>query len=402
MTGRRQLLLATATIVAAGLFSGCTSDKTVTFGVVLPLTGQAEIYGKSIQRGADLAIAELEAKPAFPFQVRFETFDSGGDPAKASQLLDDVLAGGALAVIGGVTSDEAQAMIQVADTRDRILLSPSASSPDLTGVSRNFFRIFPSDFVEGTKMGQFAKQKLNLAEMVVLATTSPYGRGIQGVFANEFTRQGGTIVETLEFPPATSDVSGLVERVVTLQPGGVYIAGYWEEICTLLKGLRQARYSGQVLTTSAFATPQAIACTGDAGEGVLFTQTVFDLSSESDIIRAFVSTYRARYNGEDPDLYAAHGYDAAKLFITALERGNSNVPGDFAKAMLLFQADPLQGATGPIQFDEKGDVQKYPQVYVIKDGQPANYERVRQEQLEAIRQKLRDLEERQKRLAQGL
>ena len=114
-------------------------------------------------------------------------------------------------------------MVEVADQRDRVLLSPSASSPDLTGASRNFFRIFPSDFVEGTKMGQFAKQKLNLAQVVVLATQSPYGQGIQGVFANEFVRQGGEIVETLEFPAATSDVSGLIERVSTLQPGEMII-----------------------------------------------------------------------------------------------------------------------------------------------------------------------------------
>jgi branched-chain amino acid transport system substrate-binding protein len=381
--------------------AGCKEDNTVKIGVVLPLSGQAAAYGESIKRGVELAIAESTARPESPFVVSWVTHDSQGDPAKGRQLLDELYAGGAIAVLGGVTSDEAQAMVEVADQRDRVLLSPSASSPDLTGASRNFFRIFPSDFVEGTKMGQFAKQKLNLAQVVVLATQSPYGQGIQGVFANEFVRQGGEIVETLEFPAATSDVSGLIERVSTLQPGGVYIAGYWEEICTLIKGLQAAQYQGRVLTTSAFATPQAMACAGAAAEGVMFTQTVFDPTSEADSIRAFVSGFQARYGGEEPDLYAAHGYDAVHVLLTALDRSGTTVAADFGKAMLRFQGEPLQGVTGAIQFDEKGDVQRYPQVYVINEGQAANYERWQQEKFEAIRQKLRDLEERQRRLAQG-
>ncbi len=401
MRGRHNLPLLAATVAMTLATTGCKEDNKVTIGVVLPLSGQAAAYGESIKRGVDLAIAESSARPDRPFEVAWVTHDSQGDPAKGRQLLDELYTGGAIAVLGGVTSDEAQAMVEVADQRDRVLLSPSASSPDLTGASRNFFRIFPSDFVEGTKMGQFAKQKLNLAQMVVLATQSPYGQGIQGVFANEFVRQGGEIVETLEFPAATSDVSGLIERVSTLQPGGVYIAGYWEEICTLIKGLQAAQYQGRVLTTSAFATPQAMACAGAAAEGVMFTQTVFDPTSEADSIRAFVSGFQARYGGEEPDLYAAHGYDAVHVLLTALDRSGTTIATDFGKAMLRFQGEPLQGVTGAIQFDEKGDVQRYPQVYVINEGQAANYERWQQEKFEAIRQKLRDLEERQRRLAQG-
>lgn len=186
-----------------------------------------------------------------------------------------------------------------------------------------------------------------------------------------------------------------------MQPGGVYIAGYWEEICTLIKGLQAAQYQGRVLTTSAFATPQAMACAGAAAEGVMFTQTVFDPTSEADSIRAFVSGFQARYGGEEPDLYAAHGYDAVHVLLTALDRSGTTIATDFGKAMLRFQGEPLQGVTGAIQFDEKGDVQRYPQVYVINEGQAANYERWQQEKFEAIRQKLRDLEERQRRLAQG-
>src|SRR5690606_11938136 len=110
--------------------------------------------------------------------------DSQADPQLAVQLLGEAYGQGALAAIGGVTSDEALAMVKVAEERDRILISPSASSPALTGASSNFFRVFPSDFVEGTKMATFAAGTLDLEDAMILATEAPYGRGIQEVFKN--------------------------------------------------------------------------------------------------------------------------------------------------------------------------------------------------------------------------
>ena len=74
-----------------------------------------------------------------------------------------------LAVIGGVTTAEALEMVSVADREGLVLLSPSASSPQLTGISKNFFRIFISDFREGTKMGNFAAGQMELSSVVILA-----------------------------------------------------------------------------------------------------------------------------------------------------------------------------------------------------------------------------------------
>ena len=56
-------------------------------------------------------------------------------------------------------------MVSVADDAERVLLSPSASSLELTGISRNFFRVFFSDFDEGTTMGMFAVNKVTSAKI---------------------------------------------------------------------------------------------------------------------------------------------------------------------------------------------------------------------------------------------
>ncbi|MDX1630238.1 MAG: penicillin-binding protein activator [Thermoanaerobaculia bacterium] len=377
-----------------GLFLGaCGPPKPVTFGAVLPLTGPVQAYATAIKRGIEIAYEQAREDPRLEREIELEIVDSETDPEKAAELLEDLYDEGALAAIGGVTSAEALEMVEVADEEDRVLVSPSASNPELSGVSRNFFRVFPSDFVEGTKMGSFAANTLKLESAVILANESPYGLGIQEVFETEFERHGGEVLETLEFQSNT-DVSGLVDRVTTLAPDAVYLAAYWKDLVHMIRELRGDGYEGKILTTSAFATSRAVREVGDQADGVIFTQTIFDLSQASGDVKAFVDTYREKY-GETPDLYSAHGYDAMRVLVEALVEGGAT-PNEFWGGMRSIRS--LPGATGTLQFDEKGDVQKYPRVYIIKDGEPLNYERHVERIKRAFQERMREIEERQRRL----
>ena len=392
MRQKNWIALSGLVLLGAGLL-GCRADKPVKFGAVLPLTGPVEAYAVAIKRGIEIAYEQAKDDPRLERGITLEILDSETDPEKAAELLEQLYDSGALAAIGGVTSAEALEMVEVADQEDRILVSPSASSPELTGMSRNFFRVFPSDFVEGTKMGSFASNTLKIADVMILANVSPYGRGIQGVFASEFERHGGEVLEVLEFQSNT-DLSGLVERVTTVQPDAVYLAAYWEDLVELIRQLREAGYEGKILTTSAFASAKAVAEAGQYAEDVIFTQTIFDLATASGEVQNFVQTYQDRYD-ETPDLYAAHGYDAMRVLVEALAEGGT-LPSELWKGIRGIRSMP--GATGTIQFDEKGDVQKYPRVYVIKDGEPLNYEQHVERIRRAFQERMREIEERQQRL----
>lgn len=380
-------------LLLAVLLVACGPAKPVKFGAVLPLTGPVQAYATAIERGIQIAYEQARDDPRLQREIELEIVDSETDPEKAAELLEDLYDGGALAAIGGVTSAEALEMVEVADAEDRVLVSPSASNPELSGVSRNFFRVFPSDFVEGTKMGSFAANTLKLETVVILANESPYGLGIQGVFETEFERHGGEVLETLEFQSNT-DVSGLVDRVTTLNPEAVYLAAYWKDLVDMILQLRADGYAGKILTTSAFATARAVQEVGDPADGVIFTQTIFDLSQATGAVREFVDTYRARYD-ETPDLYTAHGYDAMQVLVEALVEGGPT-PNEFWGGMRGIRS--LPGATGTLQFDEKGDVQKYPRVYIIKGGEPINYERHVERIKRAFQERMQEIEERKRRL----
>ncbi len=339
---------------------GCQSD-TVEIGVVVPLTGQYQTYGEANKRGIELAFEELVAD-GYALDLTLSVADTGSDPAKARELIEEQFSNGAFVVIGGSVSDEAKEMIAGADRFERVLLSPSATSPDLTKASRNFFRIAPSDQTEGNKMADFAFRVLELGRVAVVAEEGTYARGIQQAFATAFKSQGGEVLEVIELPPNTSDYSGLIDRVVTLQPDAVYLAGYEAGIAAMILELRRQEFPGRILTTHAFSTAEAIASVGAAAGGVVLTQTVFEPDSEHAHVQKFVKAYSERH-GEQPNLFAAEGYDAMKVLAVALEDRHS-IPSELPRG-LWDAVKEFPGVTGSIQFNENGDVRKFPRVYII-------------------------------------
>jgi branched-chain amino acid transport system substrate-binding protein len=377
--------------------AACPGGGPTKLGAVLPLTGEAALYGTAIQRGVELAYEQAQQDPKGP-KVALTVLDSASDPEKARRALDQLYDDGAIAVMGGVTSAEALAMIPAADQQGAILLSPSASLPQLTGISSNFYRIFPSDFAEGTVMAKYAYDTLRLKTAVILAKQETYAKGIQEVFADELKRKGGQILEQVDFPANTSDFAALADRAATLKPDCVYVAAYAEDISHLVQELRGHGYTGTILTTSSFAAANNIAATGAAAEGVLFTQSAFDVEGNlPEHVKAFVAAYRAKYK-TDPDLYAAHGYDAMKVLVEAVKDGNKSA-GTFWKGLRNLREYP--GVTGIIQFDEKGDVAKFPRVYIVADGRAVDREQERQRQLDEARRKIQEIENQLRQMKQG-
>lgn len=389
-------LLTTIALGATLVLTSACGDGTATIGVIVPETGGYASYGTSLRKGIEVAAEQLAATPSFSMELDLRYYNSASDPAKAAELLEKAYRDGANVVIGGATSDEALRMTGVADKFDRILVSPSASSPDLTGITSNFYRIFPSDLLEANKLASFTADLFDDdRRIVVLAQQDAYGDGIQRVFHEEFEKLEGKVVETIPLPQGSGDLSGIADAVRDLDVPGVLIAGYDANVADAIRALRASNFQGTILTTSAFGTPAGLERAGRAAEGVLLTQVVFDVDSDYAHVKRFVDAYKAKFD-ETPDIYSAHGYDAVMVVAEAM-RDRPQLHGELLKGFRAIKEFP--GVTGSIQFDERGDVTKFPRVYQIQGGTMVNYDEMVRQRRDEIEQRRRELQERLKRLS---
>lgn len=402
----RRALSALCVLAALGFGAvGCSSSGEVEFTAILPLTGEAETYGQSLERGIEIGMELLASDSPAGYPVTMKVIDSGSDPAKAADLLRQAFTT-SIAVIGGVTSDEALAMVDVAEDQERILLSPTASSPTLSGKSRYFFRIFPDSGAESAPLAAFVADRLAAKEVVVVAADDAFGEGATQTFVDSYKAKG-EVLGTVRFATDDFDFSSTVTEAMKVLPPvvndddvrAIYVAATGNALANALKALREGgfdRGKDYLITSSALANPAVLAAAGAGAERSYFTQTPYDTSSENEPMKSFVEAYKAKYGGESPDIYAAHGYDAVSVLIRALEEGGAVLPSDFIKGMRAVQNHP--GVTGTIQFRETGDVQKFMRVYFVSEGVPRDFEEFVKEWQEEMADKMKKIQEQKRQL----
>lgn len=356
--------------LAALLVAGACSKKAVV-GVVLPETGDAQAYGTSIKTGVKLAFDEAKAagKREVDFEVVFR--DSASDPARAAKEAEDLYALGALTIIGGATTPEARAMITVAENRRAVLLSPSASGPDLARNSKSFFRVFPSDELEGVKAADFLANVKQAKSVVVITEDNVYAKGLLPIFKAAFEKLGGKIVGEVKIGDADWDKK-MGEILAKEKPAALYVCGYGEAIIGAMVEVRNAKFEGPICTTSAIGTVDLVWRGGKLVDGLYFPMTRVDLDSKQNPVKAFVDGYKTAFNLV-PDVYAAHGYDAALLTIFAYAQGA--LPKTPAEMLQRFQSlGKTEGVTGTLLFDKDGNVIQPLHIHRINNGKVEDVE----------------------------
>jgi len=369
---RKLIHLSGALLLPILLLSGCETKPVV--GVLMPRTGLASDYGDSIESGINLAVSQARELDQLPSGFEVVAEDTASDPSKAvSTLRQLVREKKAKMIIGGVTSAEAKAMLPVLEELNIVCLSPSASTPSLTKESKLFYRIFPSDELEGNTAGKFLRDRMKKETVLLYTSDSEYARGFEPEFRNQFeVNLKGKIVGKIDISsPSWQEDSAALLR--SAHPDAVYIIAYADPILSVLRHLNEQHYDGALMTTSAFYSNTTIKKAGKLAEGLLFPLPPFDRTSEVEPVVSFVQRYMDTYQ-RAPDTFAAHGYDAMRLAIQVMNTVRTPVTSEIGNA-LHFGVSEFVGVTGPILFDDFGDVKHYPKMFIIKDGQVLGYQR---------------------------
>lgn len=367
---------------------GCGPEvPTVTITAIAPLTGEAQVYGQEIANGMQLRHERLLAdEEEIGYNVVLEVVDSEGDPAQAATLLETAFTS-SLAAIGGVTSDEALAMIPVVHEADRVLLSPSASSPELSGVSEFFYRLYPSAEIEASTMATFLRDRLQVERLVVVAQDTAFGTSLADAIESVWgTQLAGRVVFT-----AASDQNAMVDEALGYDADAIYVAASGSALAEAMQALRLGGFNephDYLAASSSLAIESVLTEAGPAANNSVLTAPPYDTESLDEPVASFVAAYQEKH-GSVPSYYAALGYDALWVYIEALSEVDAiAVPSDFLKGMRAVRE--LQGVTGNIQFRETGDVQKFTRIYQIVDGKLVDFEKYQKERRDELMKQMQE------------
>jgi branched-chain amino acid transport system substrate-binding protein len=333
-------------LLVAGALSACTRDSaTYTIASASPWN---EAYGLMSRQGTELAVDAVNKRGGVrSHMLTLVRVDDEGTGAKAAAVAQELVdTDSVLAVVGHANSSATVAAARVYDGR-LAAVSPSASSPELTGLSQWLFRVIPSDSANGQDLARFATS-LGHTQAAILYENNSYGRGLADSFRRAFP---GEITSMEPVAVDGKEVEPYLAYLRVHDPGLIFVAGSDGSGLEILHEARRLGVKSDFLGGDGWA---GVTSDTAAAEGV-YVGAPFTTEDPRPEVQAFVQAFRAKF-GRDPNSFAALAYDATMVIAQAIERAGPDRSAirDYLGSMQ--EATPYQGLTGRILFQQSGDV----------------------------------------------
>jgi branched-chain amino acid transport system substrate-binding protein len=329
----------------------------VRVGAFMSLSGDTAQYGISALNGIRMAVEEANAAGGVRgMRVDLAVRDTRSDAVETALVVEKLAREERVhALLGEVVSSRSLAAARVAQ-RERVpMLTPSATSPEITAVGDYVFRSCYADTFQGAALARFAIGSLGALRAALLVDRDQrYSVELARFVREDFERRGGQIVAVQEYPDGESDFSVQLAEVGAAQPDVVFIPGYYMEVGQLARQARALGLNVPLVGGDGWDSPRLMQIGGEALSGGYFT-THFSAEDPDPQVQRFVADYR-RLFGSAPDSFSATAYDAARIMLAAIER-SPTLERAAVRDSLAATRDFL-GVTGAVTFNPERNAVK--------------------------------------------
>jgi len=360
---------------------GPAAAQDVKIGAAMPLTGDLAAFGESDAKGVELAVKEInEAGGVLGQELGLAIADTRTSPqagVDAARKLVNVenVAGIVGALSSGVTIPIAKSVTSQEGVPQ---ISNASTSPTITNLKDNgyLFRTVPSDKLQGVVLGDIVHDQ-GVGSVAAIFVNNDYGEGLATVFKQQFEKLGGKVTAMLPYEKGKASYRGELSEAAGGEPEALLLVGYPENGVTIMRQALEGGYFKRFILTDGMKAPEVV----DAIGGQYLADTIGSTPTavESAGAEHFRKAYEAAYGELPPKPFIDTAYDAAYLLALAIEQAGSTDgekvrdalhavanppgvkvgPGQFAKAKEAIangEGVNYEGAAGPHDFDENGDV----------------------------------------------
>jgi branched-chain amino acid transport system substrate-binding protein len=327
--------------------------KSLKVGLLSPAAyGPEGARGKRTKRGVELAFEETNAKRQ-PGQLPFEIIYREDAPqwGSAANITVEFADNEVLGFLGTIDGDATHVALRAALKLETYMINTSDPDPTLTETQIPWLtRIFPDDRQQAVQLSELIVKQRGCKRIAVLRESSRPGRvGVMHII-NYVRRLGYPPVQHLLYKAGSKTIESQLEAIRAAEPDAIVLYGQPEDIGNYVAQFRKAGLKAQFFGFDRLKDEAFAQAAGPAAEGTTICY-FFNPDRKDQPWVDFVQRYEKRY-GEKPDIYAAYGYDGAKLMIQAIDKVG---PNRFRVRDYLANLDEYDGVTGHMIFDARWD-----------------------------------------------
>lgn len=362
-------LLSIATLCfLSTLLVACGDSSPIIVGFSGQLTGKASDLGVSGRNGAMLAVEKINSTGGINGRLlKLIAADDLNTPEGAINADKALVAAGAVAIIGHMTSSQTMASMPYVNENGIVMVSPTTTTPQLTGKTDTFFRAMVENLIHSRELADYARSALDVNTIITIAEidNKSYSLSFTDNFSRTFKKLGGQVLDGLTYSSSqTPNWDPIIDSLINLNPDAVLLICPAQDAVSIVQRIRTSGLQTRILSGAWSYTDKLLQWGGHYVEGMIF---VIDYAADNpnpEFIK-FRESYKNRF-GSNPNFASAFSYEAVLALASGLKKTNGVSKG-LSDAMA--PSDTINGAIGDFKLNEYGDVERNIFIVTVQEGE---------------------------------
>jgi len=345
------------TVLACALLAASAgavaNDEPLRIGLIATYTGPYADYGRQFDAGIEVYLKEHDGKIAGRKVEIIRKDTAGPAPDVAKRVAQELSVRDKVDFITGLDfSPNAYAMAPVASQAKIPTIVINAASSGITNSSPYIARLsFTVQQVTAPMAQWMAKQGVKKVYTVVADYAS--GHDAEKAFVKEFSKHGGTVVDSVRTPMTNLDFSAYVQRIKDAKPEAVFFffpSGVMPPAFLKAWKERGMDAAGIKLYATGEATDDSyLEATGDVALG-LTTSHHYSYAHPSAKNTKYVQDFTSLFGNKlRPSYFSVTAYDGMSAIAAALQKTGGSTQGE--KVMEALKGLKFESPRGPVQID---------------------------------------------------
>ncbi|MCF3933139.1 ABC transporter substrate-binding protein [Acuticoccus sp. M5D2P5] len=365
-------VLAVATALGGGV--AFAQDGPIKLGALVPLTGAGGPYGPIMAKTMQAVVDEVnEAGGVKGRKLELIVEDTQTNPEAAVRAARKLIEVDGVISISGTWASSVTTAVAPLAWQSGTFLTTTSGADSITQLPHEGYliRTQPNTTLQGRKFGEFAIEE-GAKSVYMVSPQTPF---VDSQFENitKAVEAAGGTTELLVYDDKKPSYRSEVDTVMRADPDAIILGGYTPDTTVMLKDLYRAGYDGLKIGFGYSVNEKLLeSVPADVVEGAM---TISPSPNADSKAYARVGELSGMAN---PDPYTAQVYDQINLIILSLAASDAEPSGtmlkdtvrtvsqgdgetvdnaiDGIKLLSEGQAVNYDGASGPVDFDEKGDI----------------------------------------------
>jgi branched-chain amino acid transport system substrate-binding protein len=345
------------------------AQNTIKIPNIIELSGAGATVGTNWKNGAELAIAEINAKGGILGKKIESTYiDTQTNPGVARAAVQQALDDNPAVLFGPIYSGSIKATMPLtAEAGVAQIIGGEAG--DLTAQGSKFiFRTSFGQNVSMPKLANYLRDELKTKSVSVVYINNDFGKGGRDAIIKELQARNIGVAADLSIEPGQVDFSADVIRLKGINSDAIFVYLNEEESARFLREAKKQGLTTPLIGETTLLGQKVIDLAGDAANGVR-GHVGLTVDAPITAVQDFGKRFEAKYNYK-PDHNGVKGYIAVYMLKAAAEKAGKLDPKAVAEALhgLTISPEKEPGILMEASWDDKGEIDRISFLAEIKDG----------------------------------